>query len=187
MRNLRLILPSVALAALTLSGCFITSGQIFAKFALSNPFTIGPPPATPFRRELVDLNTIGDYADHKDKLNGLSDLAVVGKFTTEIGTGGELEIWITAGNTDLTQGQIATQATKLWGPKSIGGAGTPAGTVTIDWNESATLFDPAGKALLIQEILGGGVFTAYIISSGPAGQTFKVDDGAIILVINAGI
>jgi len=184
MRSSRNVLLSLGLAMLTLPSCFITQAQVLAHFALTNPFTIGPPPAVPFQRELVDLNTIQEYTDHKDKLETLSDLAVVGTFTTVNGTGGGLEIWITAGNTNLTQGQITTMATKLWGPKSIGSTGS---SVTIGWDESAALFTQAGKDLLINQMKDGGIFTAYIISSGAAGQTFRVDDGSIILVLSGGV
>jgi hypothetical protein len=190
MRRLRTVLLSLALGAATLTGCILTQAQILAAFELSNPFTIGPPPETPFRRELVDLNTIDEYSDNKDKLEGLTDFAVVGTFTnvTPLGsqnTGGSLEVWITAGDTNLADvNAVTSQGTKLWGPKSIGP--NPA-SVTISWDESATLFTQAGKDLVIQEVLGDGIFTAYIITTGAAAQTFQVDDGAIMLVIAAGL
>jgi hypothetical protein len=48
------------------------------------------------------------------------------------------------------------------------------------------LFSQAGKDLLIQEVKGDGSFTAYIISAGATLQTFRVDNGAIVLVLSAG-
>lgn len=190
MRRLRIALLSLALGAAAVPGCIITQGQILAHFDLTNPFTIGPSPAQPFIRELVDLNTIDEYADNKDNLEGLSDLAVIGTFTNETpaganNTGGTLEVWITTGNTNLADANAVTSSgTKLWGPASIGPS--PA-SVTIGWDESSALFNDAGKKLLIDAIKGDGVFTAYIISSGATTQTFRVDNGAIVLVLSGGI
>ncbi len=189
MRGLRTVLLSLALGAVTLTGCFITQAQIMAFFELSNPFTIGPPPENPVHRELVDLNTIDDYADNKEDLEGLSDLAVVGTFTnvTPLGptnTGGTMEVWITADDTNLTD-PTTGGAVKLWGPKSIG---PNPDAVTITWDESAALFTKAGKDLLIQEIKGDGIFTAYVYTTGgAAAQSFRVDDGGIILVLSGGM
>jgi len=183
MRNLRVILPVLGLAALMATGCFITSGQIFAEFALTNPFTINSS-TDPFERVLVDLNTVGEYADHKDKLNGLADFAVVGKFTNVAGPAGAVEVWITADNTNLgSVGAVQASATKLWGPGAIG----PTGDVrVVDWDASAALFNSAGKQILINEALGDGVFTLYTF--GTAGTyDIRVDDGFLILVINAGV
>jgi hypothetical protein len=188
MSRLRIALLSLALGALTMPGCIITQANVLAEYDLPNPFTIGPAPAQPLLREAVDLNTISEYTDHKDELEGLSDLAVVGRFRTVIGTGGSLELWITADDTNFTTyGQVTAGATKLWGPASIGAAGTPAGTVVIGWDESAKLFDKAGKDLLVKEVKGDGKFTAYIVSAGATTQTFEVQDGAILLVISGGI
>lgn len=189
MRRLRIVLLSLALGAATLTGCIITQAQILAHFELSNPFQIGPPPENPLHRELVDLNTIEEYADHKDDLEGLSDLAVVGTFTNvtppgPINTGGTLEVWITADDTNLSD-PTTGGAVRLWGPKSIG---PNPDAVTISWDESAALFTKAGKDLLIQEIKGDGIFTAYVYTTGgAAAQTFRVDDGQIILVLAGGL
>jgi hypothetical protein len=189
MRTLRTVLLSLALGAVTLTGCIITQAQILAHFELTNPFQIGPPPENPVHREYIDLNVeVDEYADHKDDLQGLTDLAVVGTFTnvTPLGpnnTGGTLEVWITSGDTNLSD-PASGGATKLWGPKSIGP--NPA-SVTISWDESATLFDPVGKQLLIDIVKGEGIFTAYVLTTGgAAAQSFEVKDGAIILVLSAG-
>src|SRR6185436_11862218 len=112
-------------------------------------------------RELVDLNTIDEYDEHKDKLKGLSDLAVVGEFTNESGPGGTVEVYITAGDTNLGSGTaVRAGATKLWGPGTIGGAGS---SVVIGWDQSAALFTAEGRKMLIDEALGDGVFTIYTV------------------------
>jgi hypothetical protein len=193
MHRLRIALLSLALGALAVPGCVLTQANILAHYDLPNPFQIGPAPAQPFLVEHVDLNTISEYSDHKDELESLSDVALIGTFTNvtppgPLNTGGTLELWITPGTTNLPDaGAIQSSGTKLWGPGSIGPSGTASGTVTIGWDESAALFSQAGKDMLIDIVKGDGVFTAYIISSGATSQTFRVDDGAILLVLSGGI
>lgn len=183
MKNLRLILPGLALAALTVSGCFITSGQIFAHYALPNPFTIAG--ANGYERVDVDLNTISNYKDHKDKLKDVSDIAVVGTFTNTAGTGGGVEIYITPdASAFTTPTEIVNNAQKLWGPGSIGATGS---SVTIDWDESAELFNRAGKAMLLAEAKGDGNFTLYAIGTPGTVNVIEVANGALILTIAAGI
>lgn len=183
MKNFRLLLVLTALCAAMASGCLIISGQIFAHYALANPFTIDG--ADGFERELVDLNTIDEYDEHKDKLKGLADLAVVGKFTNVDGPGGTVEVWITADNTTLATGTLVrANAVKLWGPATIGATGA---VVSIGWDESAKLFNAAGKKILISEALGDGVFTIYTVGTPAVDNEIRVDGGAIILTLSAGM
>ena len=183
MMRLRWILAGLALAALLSSGCILVSAQIFAHYDLPNPVTLDSS-SNPLHREFVDLHTISDYEKNKDKLKGLSDLAVVGTFVNQSGPAGGVEVWITPDNTNLaTVSAVQTGATKLWGPASIGAA--PA-TRKIDWNESSKLFNAAGKKILIDETLGDGQFTIYAIVTGSGPNTVEVQHGAIILVIDAG-
>jgi hypothetical protein len=182
-KNLRVILPGLALAALTVSGCFITSAQIFAHYALPNPFTISG--ANGFERVPVDLNTVSDYKDNKDKLKDITDVAIVGKFTNTAGPGGTVEVWITPDNTNLADPTaIVAGATKLWGPGTIGAA---TSTANIGWDESAKLFNAAGKAILLAEAKGDGQFTLYTIGTPGVDNTIRVDDGGLILTLSAGL
>jgi len=186
MKNHRLLLglALVALVGLGVTGCFITSAQVLVHFALPNPFTING--ADGFEVIPVDLNTIGDYKDHKDKLKNISDFAIIGKFTNTSGPGGGVEVWISAaGNPGyITPAQIRAGATKLWGPSTIGAA--PA-TRTIGWDDSAALFKPAGKAMLLNEAKGDGEFTLYTIGTPGVDNTIQIDKGFLILVIGAGV
>jgi len=184
MKNLRWFLPTLALAALLGNGCIITSGQVLANFALTDPVPIPPGPAV--WPEVVDLNTIKDYADNRDKIKGLSDIAVVGKFVNQAGgPAGSVEVWITPGSTNLsTIAGVHASATLLWGPVSIGAGPS---TKSINWNDSAKLFNGPGKQILIDAMKGAGVFTAYFIQTGSGTNTINIQKGAIILVIAAGL
>jgi hypothetical protein len=186
MKNRRLLLLGlglVALVALGVTGCFITSGQILAHYALPDPFTINGDDG--FERVYVDLNTVKEYDEHKDKLKDISDLAVVGKFTNTDGPGGGVLVYITAGNTALANpAAIIAGGTRLWGPGTIGAA--PA-TRTIGWDASAGLFSAAGKKILINEAKGDGEFTLYMIGTPETSNTIRVDKGFLILVLGAGV
>jgi hypothetical protein len=59
--------------------------------------------------------------------------------------------------------------------------------VSVNWNDSSKLFNAPGKQILIDSMKGSGVFTVYIFPSGSAGQTIDILNGAIILVIAAGV
>lgn len=184
MKTMRWILPAVALAALLGNGCIITSTQVLTHFSLTNPIHIVPP-ATPMFTQLVDLNTLSDYSKNKDKLKGLSDIAVVGTFSNLVGPAGGVEIWITPGvGTATTIPTAKLGSTLLWGPASI--AAAPS-TRAVNWNDSAKLFNAPGKQILIDAMKGAGVFTVYIFPSGAAGNTIDIVNGAIILVIAAGV
>jgi len=185
----------LAVAALTipmvaLPGCIITSAQILTHFKLPNPFTINSSvPGDQSERVPVDLSVDpgADYTDNKDKLKGLSDLAILGTFTNVSGPAGAVEVYIVP-TLDQPPGgapAIPPGAILLWGPGAIGAAGAPDGVRTVGWDESAALFSQAGKDLLISEVLGDGQFTLYTI--GTAGvYEIRVDDGVLVLVLDAG-
>jgi len=184
MKNrLLLALGLVALAALGAAGCFLTSAQVLAEFALPNPFTIDG--ADGYERVHVDLSTIDAYEDHKDKLHTISDLAIVGKFTNVNGPGGGVEFYITAGNTNLDDpAAIRAGATKLWGPGTIGATGDSR---TVGWDASAGLFTAAGKKILLAEAKGDGEFTLYSIGTAGTTNVIRVDKGYLVLVLGAGV
>lgn len=184
MKKFTLLLSLLGLAAVLSNGCFLVSAQILTTFDLTNPFTIDGTDDS--ERILVDLNTISDYADNKDKLKGLSDLAILGTFVNTAGPAGTVSAYITADNTNLLNAAaIELGATKLWGPGSIGASGTAEGTVTLDWDTSAGLFDAAGKKMLIDEALGDGEFTLYMTGTPGGTYDIRVDDGVVVLVLDA--
>jgi hypothetical protein len=186
MKKHRLLLLGVGLVALVglaATGCFITSAQILAHFALPNPVSIDG--ADGFERVPVDLNTIKDYADNKDKLKDIVDLAIVGSFKNTGGPGGVVSVYITPGTTNFTSpAAIVAGSTKLWGPGSIGATGS---VHNVGWTESAALFNAPGKKILLDEGKGDGEFTLYTVGSPGVVNHIRIEEGALILVIAAGI
>jgi hypothetical protein len=176
MKNLRWIVPALAIA-LAAPGCVLTSGQFLIDFELDDFTTTTQDTVT---REDVDLTTEEDYNDHKDDLETLSDVAVLG---TLVNTGDapiNVEVWMTAApNTYTTSTEVTSNATKLWGPFQVAANSSK----TVDWDTSADLFTQTGKDLLIQEIKGDGQFTVYAIAA-EATYSFEVDNGVLALVLD---
>jgi len=81
----------LALAALAAAGCILTSGQFVAHYALpDSAFNTGGT----FQGEIVDLNTIGEYNDHKQDLKRVDDLALVGDIRNNGAAAVQVEAWI---------------------------------------------------------------------------------------------
>ena len=165
------------------AGCILTSGQIQISFDL--PSFIAKS-VTGINGTTIDLNTEKEYQDNKEKLKDLSDLAVLGKFTNNAGTAVNVEVWMTTTPSNyLTESALMSDPTaiKLWGPFQVG----PSATTVIDWNKSAALFTTAGKAALLAQAKGDGQFSIYAVGPAGAAYDFKVENGALVLVIDVGI
>jgi hypothetical protein len=176
MKNLRWIVPALAIALAT-PGCVLTSGQFLIDFELDD-FTATT--ENTVTRQDVDLTTEEDYNDHKDDLESLSDVAVLGTLINNGAAPINVEVWMTAApNTYTTSTEVTDNATRLWGPFQV-----PANSSkTVGWDESADLFKLAGKELLIQEIKGDGQFTIYAIAA-EATYSFEVQNGVLALVLD---
>ena len=177
MKSLRWIVPALAIA-LAAPGCVLVSGQFLIDFELDD-FTATT--ETAVTREDVDLTTEEDYVDHKEDLQTLSDVAVLGTLINNGDTPINVEVWMTADNsiTYTTATEVKDNASKLWGPFQVAANSSK----TVDWDESAALFSSAGKNLLIQEIKGDGQFTVYAIAA-EATYSFEVQNGVLALVLD---
>lgn len=182
MRNFRLWIPVAALAALTATGCMLVSGQFvvtarFSQFGL-DPLNVDSP--TTLAGVPIDLNEVSEYADHKDELKDVVDLAIVGKVTNLTGAATNVEVWMVAnpGVPLTTETAVKAAGVKLWGPLAV----AANSSAQVDWNKSAALF--AGRQALITEIKGDGRFDLYALGSGA--YSFRVNDGALIAVVSAG-
>ena len=160
-----------------MAGCILISGQFLIDFDLDN---FGISTETTVTREDVDLNTDEDYNDHKEDLQDIVDIAVLGKLTNNgLGAIG-VEVWMTPDQTLFTTStQVSNGATKLWGPFVV----LPGATRTVDWNDSAKLFSAAGKALLLNEIKGDGKFTVDAIGNATS-YNIDVENGVLALVLD---
>jgi len=191
MKNLKILLPAILLAAIGSAGCFLISGQFVVNFDLPTPFNAQG--TATLSSVDVDLNTISEYSDHKNELKRIDDLALVGSFTNNGLTSSTLYCWIVpSGAANLSQAQLQSQGVLLWGPLTL----AVAETKKVDWNASAALFK--GRQTLIDEIKGDGHFALYLSNgSGAVGQPstkpagaaplfdYTVTNGALIAVIGA--
>jgi len=178
--RLRIFIPSIALAALTVTGCFVTSGQVLVKFDLPNP--VHAASTTPIVGLYIDLNTISEYNDHKDKIKNLTDIALLGTIHNIGLTPIDCEVWMVDGvSLTLTPSQVQNQGTRVWGPLHL----EAGSTHKITWDESSKLFSD-GKAPLLAQVKGDGQFSLYLLA--PVGAyDFDLTNGGLALVIGAGI
>src|SRR5262245_32761342 len=182
MKNARWFVPSLMLAALLATGCFLISGQYIVTYAFDDVTVTS---ATGIDGVVVDLNTVKDYADHKENLKGLSDVAILGTFKNNGGSDIDVEVWMmdNAGPIVTDASVVRADGVRVWGPFHLAAGATR----NITWDESAALFG-AGKGPLLEQIKGDGVFSLYAL--GPSGMTvysFSVTDGKLIAVIDAGV
>lgn len=169
-----------ALVALLSAGCLI-SAQILISFDIPNlTFTN----TVPVNSIAIDLNTISDYTDNKDKLQEISDMALLGTYVNNDGSSAlNVVVWMTpSDNGAQSPGNIPSLpgAVQVWGPFGL----APGQGKKIGWDESAALFSDAGKKALISEIKGDGRFALYAIG---ATGTFNltINNGALVLVLDA--
>ena len=181
MKSLRWLILGLGLGLLA-SGCILTSGQIQINFdlddaSITSTGLVGAP---------ITLSTEEEYTDNKDKLKALSDLALLGKITNNTALPLNVEVWFTPAVTAYTT-ETAVKADptalRIWGDFAL----APNQTKQIDWNESAHLFTKAGKDALLKEAKDGdGDFSLYAIGTSGI-YDFDVKNGALVLVLDAGI
>lgn len=177
MKRFRFWASTLSLAALMSAGCFLVSGQFTVVFNFDTPLTINS--ATTVMGQLVDLSTVSDYEDNKDKLDSVSDLALLGQFTNN-GPATTVEIWMVAspGGPLTTDGAVRAAGTRIWGPFTLGSGETRS----IGWDQSAQLF--VGRQALVDEVKGDGEFSLYALGSATP-YSFTVENGAMVAVIAA--
>jgi hypothetical protein len=180
MKALKCLVPALVLAPLA-AGCILVSGQFLISFDLDSFTTVTQTTVT---QKDIDLNTEGDYKDHKDDLKAIVDIAVLGKLTNNASSPIGVEVYMTPTLTSLPdEATVKSTAIKLWGPLKV--AAGPGTTKTIDWNESAKLFTKTGKAALLTEVMGDGQFTLYAV--GDAGTyDISVENGVLALTLDFG-
>ncbi len=178
MRSLRWTIPTLALAALSAAGCLLVSGQFVVSHDLPSPLSISQ---TAMQHMDVDLNTVSAYKDHKSELKDLADVAILGRFANT-GAAMDVEVWMTPGLTehaDAATLAIDPTAVKIWGPLHLAAGESKQ----VGWDQSAALF-LGGKAALVEQIKGDGVFTLYAL--GKSGSySFVLTGGALVAVIDA--
>lgn len=181
MKRSHFVVAALALG-LVAAGCVLTSGQIRISFDLDN-FTATTQNSLTYQN--IDLNTESEYEDNKDKLKDLSDLAVLGEIENTGSSDIHVEVWMTPGQTshaDVGSLKADGTALRVWGPFTLN-AGQKK---KVGWDESAALFSSAGKAALLNEAKGDGVFTIYAIAAEGT-YSFNVKNGVLVLVMDVGI
>jgi len=180
MKPMKFLVPALVLV-LAVAGCILVSGQFLIDFELPSFVTVTN---STISKQNVDLNTNDDYDEHKDDLKAIADIAVLGKLTNNGSNAIGVEVWMTATDTNLAdEAAVRAGAIRLWGPFNV--AAGPGTSETVDWNESATLFNAAGKTALLNEVKGDGQFTLYAIGNDTT-YNVSVENGVLALVLDFG-
>jgi hypothetical protein len=181
MKSLRWLILGLGLGLIA-SGCILTSGQIQINFDLNDASIT----SAGLVAAQITLSEEEEYTDNKDKLKTLSDLALLGKITNNTALPLNVEVWFTPAVTNhATETALKADPTalKIWGNFALAANQTKQ----IDWNESAALFTTAGKNALLKEAKDGdGDFSLYAIGTSGI-YNFDVKNGALVLVLDAGI
>jgi hypothetical protein len=181
MKSLRWLILGLGLGLIA-SGCILTSGQIQINFDLNDASIT----SAGLVAAQITLSEEQEYTDNKDKLKTLSDLALLGKITNNTALPLNVEVWFTPSVTNYTTEtalKADPAALKIWGNFALAANQTKQ----IDWNESAQLFTKAGKDALLKEAKDGdGDFSLYAIGTSGV-YDFDVKNGALVLVLDAGI
>jgi len=183
MKNLRLWFPVTGLAALLAAGCVLTNGQFVITYEFADhgydPIMVTNP--STLTGVQVNLNEVGEYQDHKGDLKAVVDIALLGQLTNLAANPTAIEVWMVANPGPVLTSDTAVRAAgqKIWGTFNLPGYGQ---AVQIDWDSSAKLF--TGRQALVDEIKGDGRFDLYVLGSGS--YTFRLDKGALVVVVTAG-
>lgn len=183
MKSLRWLILGLGIGILA-SGCILTSAQIQLDFAVDD----GTVTSTGLVAAPIKLSDEDEYNEHKEDIKNISDLAFLGKFTNNTSNAFSVEVWMvptlqTVPYTTETELKADPTAVKIWGNFAL----APNQTKQIDWNESAHLFTKAGKDAIFNEAKNGdGDFTLYAIGSAGT-YDFDIKNGALVLVLDAGI
>ena len=177
MKNIHLWLPVMALVGLISAGCFLVTGQFTVTYEFVDPINIVSP--TALAGQTIDLNTVSEYKDHKDKLKDVADLALVGQFTNLTATATSVEVWMVAtpGSPLTTDAAVRAAGQKIWGPLNL----PASGSVNVGWDQSAALF--TGRQAIIGQVKGDGQFALYALANGA--YSFRINKGVFIAVISA--
>jgi hypothetical protein len=166
-------------------GCVLTSGQFVVTYE-DFPNPVGVVGFDAVYGQAVDLHTNADYEEHKDKVKGLLELALVGEFTNNNGGSAvDIEIWLTPGSTSYVTTaslRVDPTAVQVWGPLHL----APGETRRLGWDDSAALLSPAGRQAVFSEAKGDGAFTLYLLGSSGT-YNFMIRDPALILVLDVGL
>jgi hypothetical protein len=182
MKILRALLPVLALVALTGTGCVLVSGQFLVTYHLSDTRSITTQQSLGVMQ--VDLNTNKTYVANRARLKGLEDLAILGDIRNDGDAAATLELWMTPDPSTWTgadQVRSDPTAIRIWGPLTVNGHATRH----VGWDESAKLFG-AGRAPLLAQFKGDGLFTVYAIGSGGPPFAFTVKSADLLAVLDVG-
>lgn len=180
-QRLRVIVPSLLLAALVGTGCVLTSGQFLVQVDLGDVTVNVVNATTLLDGYYVDLTTNGTWKDHKGDIKSIEDLALVGDIHNSGASSVTMSAYLLDGNPGpQPAGNVIATGIRVWGPITVAAGATEH----VDWDRSSALFGADGKAALLDRVKGTGQFTLYG-TANTAPFTFEIKNGVFIVVVGA--
>jgi predicted RNA-binding protein with RPS1 domain len=174
-RRLLLVLPLPLLALVW--GCFIVSGQItfvenFGNAVATQDSTVG------FIG--IDLNTVKDYEDHRDKIRSVETVGFQVEVTNlRDDLPATAEVYLSMENLgDPTAAEVQQQAVRVF--SAAGDPVAPRTTRVIDFEESQAYMENFGA---LQDAVREGVFNVYFIAAGGTSVAYR--SLSLVVTINA--
>ncbi|UCG52569.1 MAG: hypothetical protein JSW58_03190 [Candidatus Latescibacterota bacterium] len=144
----------VALLAASLGGC-IVNGQII----LTESFGGGVTTDDILNKEVVDLNSNSDYAEHKDDIKSVDAISVVASIKNNLPTDAKAHVYISDDPSFTTVEEVKAGAELVFVSPTIPGDGS----LLVDWADGFMYM--VDEKPVIDQVLGDGIFTVYVIGN----------------------
>lgn len=178
--RMRMIVPSLLLAALVGTGCVLVSGEFLIQVEMGDVSVDVVDVNSLLDGYFVDLTTNSTWKDHKNDIKSIEDLALVGDVHNSGLSDVTVVVYLRDGNPGpLSQATVTSSGIRVWGPLTVAAGATEK----VDWNRSSALFG-AGKTALLSRIKTGGQFTFYATST-TAPFSFDIKNAVFLVVIGA--
>ena len=129
----------------------------------------------------VDLpSAINSYDKHKDKIESIDAVSIVGQIVNHASDSASSEIWLSDNSYLSPHDVINGNSTRIFISSKI----PPHDTLNISYPQGLGYFSPAGLDSLKSEIVHGGVFNLYVIPENAANVDYNLD---VVITMTAGI
>lgn len=179
MNKIKLALAALLTVSLII-GCGIATGSFTFGYELDGPISSTN---ANLEWESIDLTTIDDYNDHKDKIKSVDNIALVGVVHNLGNTAVSGEVWLAYDSTYGDYGNNSPDTVRAHGTRIFVSPVIPTSdSLVIDWEEGLSYIENFAEVQAAVEL---GQFVLYGLGDS---QFFDVYiDVDIIITITAGL
>ena len=175
MNKINFAFAALLIAAL-ITACGIATGSFTFGYELDGP--IDSSSAT-LDREVIDLNSIEDYNDHKDQIKSVDNVALVG-WVANNGPQVSGEVWLVNFPDSM---YTDPDTVRYYGTRIFVSPVIPSGdTLMIDWSDGLSYIE---NFAAVQDAVEGGQFVLYGLGDDPNFDVYM--NVNVIITITAGL